>query len=50
MTTPVTDGDNVYVGITADGYAEVFAIPSDADGSNNDNHAGQTRAGHSDHR
>ena len=35
MTTPVTDGDNVYVGITADGNAQVFAIPCTADGSNN---------------
>jgi outer membrane protein assembly factor BamB len=35
MTTPVTDGDNVYVGITADGNTQVFAIPCTADGSNN---------------
>ncbi|MGH3846902.1 MAG: LamG-like jellyroll fold domain-containing protein, partial [Pseudonocardiaceae bacterium] len=34
MTTPVTDGDNVYVGINFDGTAQVYAIPSDADGSN----------------
>src|SRR6185437_2574741 len=33
MTTPVTDGDNVYVGITDDGTAQVFAIPCTADGS-----------------
>jgi len=35
MTTPVTDGDNVYVGITADGNSQVYAIPCTADGSNN---------------
>ena len=34
MTTPVTDGDNVYVGINDNGTAQVYAIPSDADGSN----------------
>ena len=37
MTTPVTDGDNVYVGITADGTAQVLAIPSDAEEPNTGN-------------